>query len=230
MNSSMFSSGLSGRRDTQTCRKVSACLPRSVILSIPRNRSQSEGTALIQKYGQPALLVRSETGNVSALALTLSRELRAASNSDKSVVTGSQPAISNTSQRGSQAHKRNNSGTQASSYGDRSERPSRLKGRDDAIIKWSDLLEKFRSVQERARKASNKSTVHQLDDNPRLVELRITEDLVPIKPTPEPAVRRTQGAPVVPPKDPKDRTKSVGSNFGRQFGRLAGVRARKGGN
>jgi vacuole morphology and inheritance protein 14 len=32
------------------------------------------------------------------------------------------------------------------------ERPNRLKGREESHIKWSELLDKFRSVQERARR------------------------------------------------------------------------------
>lgn len=35
------------------------------------------------------------------------------------------------------------------------ERPNRLKSRDDGGIKWAELLEKFRNVQERARRAQN---------------------------------------------------------------------------
>lgn len=32
------------------------------------------------------------------------------------------------------------------------DRPNRLKGREEGVIRWGELLEKFRSVQERARR------------------------------------------------------------------------------
>lgn len=39
------------------------------------------------------------------------------------------------------------------------DRPNRLKPREEGIIKWNELLEKFRSVQDKAKK-SNKSQTH----------------------------------------------------------------------
>ena len=37
------------------------------------------------------------------------------------------------------------------------DRPNRLKPRDDAAIKWNELLEKFKSVQEKAKRANNRA-------------------------------------------------------------------------
>ncbi|XXH01131.1 hypothetical protein Hte_007483 [Hypoxylon texense] len=91
------------------------------------------------------------------------------------------------------------------------DRPNRLgKGREDNIIRWDQLLEKFRAVQERARRAQRMMDGRNLDDGPGFSELRITE-----KEAPRPA------GPAVPPKDatpapaPPKR-----SGLGRQFGRL----------
>ncbi|KAI1773727.1 vacuole morphology and inheritance protein [Hypoxylon cercidicola] len=91
------------------------------------------------------------------------------------------------------------------------DRPNRLgKGREDGMIRWDQLLEKFRSVQERARRAQRMMDGRSLDDGLGFSELRFTE-----KETPRPA------GPAVPPKDatpaaaPPKR-----SGLGRQFGRL----------
>ncbi|KAI2464513.1 vacuole morphology and inheritance protein [Annulohypoxylon bovei var. microspora] len=90
------------------------------------------------------------------------------------------------------------------------DRPNRLgKGREDGMIRWEQLLEKFRAVQDRARRAQ-RMMEGGLDDGPGFSSLRITE-----KEPPRPA------APAVPPKDstpaaaPQKR-----SGLGRQFGRL----------
>jgi len=47
--------------------------------------------------------------------------------------------------------------TPASSSISFSDRPSRLKSRDDSSIRWTDLLEKFRTTQERARRSQRLS-------------------------------------------------------------------------
>ncbi|KAI1452958.1 vacuole morphology and inheritance protein [Annulohypoxylon moriforme] len=96
----------------------------------------------------------------------------------------------------------------ASSY----DRPNRLgKGREDNIIRWEQLLEKFRTVQDRARRAQRMMEGGGFDDGPAFGGLRITE-----KEPPRPAA-----GPAVPPKDstpaaaPPKR-----SGLTRQFGRL----------
>ena len=93
------------------------------------------------------------------------------------------------------------------------------------MIRWSELLEKFRSVQERARRASGPTSGNQLDSKPRFIDLRNTEGTGPSKPQPEPPARRQPG-PSIQAKEAKDRQKSGG--LGRQFGRLTGVKGRRG--
>ncbi|KAI0880989.1 vacuole morphology and inheritance protein [Annulohypoxylon maeteangense] len=92
------------------------------------------------------------------------------------------------------------------------DRPNRLgKGREDNIIRWEQLLEKFRTVQDRARRAQRLMEGGGLDDGPGFGGIRITE-----KEPPRPAA-----GPAVPPKDstpaaaPPKR-----SGLTRQFGRL----------
>ncbi|KAI1105404.1 vacuole morphology and inheritance protein [Jackrogersella minutella] len=92
------------------------------------------------------------------------------------------------------------------------DRPNRLgKGREDGMIRWEQLLEKFRSVQERARRAQRMMDGGGIDDGPDFSGLRI-----PIKETPRPAP-----TPAVPPKDPATAAAPTKrSGLGRQFGRL----------
>ncbi|KAI1135429.1 vacuole morphology and inheritance protein [Hypoxylon sp. FL0543] len=98
----------------------------------------------------------------------------------------------------------------ASSY----DRPNRLgKGREDGMIRWEQLLEKFRSVQERARRAQRMMDGGGLDDGPDFSGLRITEK----EPPPPP---RPTATPAVPPKDSAPPAPPKRSGLGRQFGRL----------
>lgn len=101
------------------------------------------------------------------------------------------------------------------------DRPNRLKGREEGIIRWGELLEKFRSVQERARRAQRLGG--DLDDRPTLGvgDLRITDGLE-MAPPKAPAGR----APPVPLKDapaPTPPAAKPKSGLGRQFGRLGAV-------
>ncbi|KAI1090487.1 vacuole morphology and inheritance protein [Rostrohypoxylon terebratum] len=91
------------------------------------------------------------------------------------------------------------------------DRPNRLgKGREDNTIRWEQLLEKFRNVQDRARRAQ-RMMEGGLDDGPIFSGLRITEKEVP-RPTPGPAV---------PPKDSTPAAAAPKrSGLTRQFGRL----------
>jgi vacuole morphology and inheritance protein 14 len=103
------------------------------------------------------------------------------------------------------------------------ERPNRLKGREDGIIRWGELLEKFRSVQERARRANRHAGDG--DDGPNfgIGELRLGEGfevkgpkerppLVPAAVAKESAAQGS-AAPAAKPR----------SGLGRQFGRLGGA-------
>ncbi|KAF4823587.1 Protein VAC14-like protein [Colletotrichum siamense] len=93
------------------------------------------------------------------------------------------------------APKVNPSPATSSSY----DRPNRLKGREDGIIRWNELLEKFRSVQERARRAQRHSG--DVDDSRGslgLTDLRLGEG-ADIKGGKE---ARNPSGPPVPVKDP----------------------------
>lgn len=111
------------------------------------------------------------------------------------------------------------SSTPGSSY----DRPPRLKGREEGIIRWSELLEKFRSVQERARRAQRYGG--DMDDGPQfgIGELKIGEatEHKSVKDTGRPG-----NAPPVPAKDvnavPTLTTKAR-TGFGKQLGRFGGA-------
>lgn len=104
------------------------------------------------------------------------------------------------------------------------DRPNRLtKGREEGIIRWAELLEKFRSVQERARRAQRLGG--NMDDGPTLglSDLRMTDGL-------EIAAAKPR-APPVPQKDlatPAPPVPKKSSGLGRQFGRLGGAVAGRG--
>lgn len=100
------------------------------------------------------------------------------------------------------------------------DRPNRLKGREEGIIRWNELLEKFRSVQDRARRAQRPRT-DDMDD--ALGELRLVEraDMRPSRtggPSTMPPPVPLKDAPSPAPPAPKPR-----SGLGRQFGRLGGA-------
>ncbi|KAM5372931.1 hypothetical protein ACJZ2D_007268 [Fusarium nematophilum] len=106
------------------------------------------------------------------------------------------------------------------------DRPNRLKGREDGNIRWVELLEKFRSVQERARRAQRQNVDG--DDMPSMgvSELRIGDASMDTKgkDTRGIAVQPTaQKEPTPAPPVPAKR-----SGLGRQFGRLGGAVAGKG--
>ncbi|KAK3301505.1 vacuolar protein 14 C-terminal Fig4p binding-domain-containing protein [Chaetomium fimeti] len=108
------------------------------------------------------------------------------------------------------------------------DRPNRLKGREEGIIRWGELLEKFRAVQERARRLHRMGGGGDLDD-PSGGDLRLGEaDQRGQGPDaggggtgrgtrgPVPTVKETP--PAKPEPTPKPR-----SGLGRQFGRLGGA-------
>lgn len=104
------------------------------------------------------------------------------------------------------------------------DRPNRLKGRDDSIIRWNELLEKFRSVQERARRLQRGD---EDDVSSALSDLKIGggETAMDAKGT---GREGTGGrAPPVPAKDlpaaaPPAKTRTLGRPFGRLGGAVAG--------
>ncbi|KAK5653549.1 hypothetical protein OQA88_8808 [Cercophora sp. LCS_1] len=98
------------------------------------------------------------------------------------------------------------------------DRPNRLKGREDGIIRWGELLEKFRTVQERARRLQRPGS-GDMDDSYGVSDLRITDE-----------PRKEAARPAVPAKDPPAPTPPAKprSGLGRQFGRLGGAVAGRG--
>ncbi|CAG7565329.1 unnamed protein product [Fusarium equiseti] len=107
------------------------------------------------------------------------------------------------------------------------DRPNRLKSREEGNIRWVELLEKFRSVQERARRAQRQNNMDG-DEMPTMgvSELRIGDGAVDIK------GKETRGVGLqsIPQKEPAPAppvpAKRIG--LGRQFGRLGGAVAGKG--
>ncbi|KAL0467765.1 ARM repeat-containing protein [Neurospora intermedia] len=104
------------------------------------------------------------------------------------------------------------------------DRPNRLKGRDDSIIRWNELLEKFRSVQERARRLQRGD---EDDASSALSDLKIGggDTAMDAKGTGREGIGGR--APPVPAKDlpaaaPPAKTRTLGRPFGRLGGAVAG--------
>jgi vacuole morphology and inheritance protein 14 len=105
------------------------------------------------------------------------------------------------------------------------DRPNRLgKGREEGIIRWEQLLEKFRSVQERARRAQRLMGGGSFDDGTDFSELRASEGWGG-KETGRPGA-------VGPPVPQKDTAAAAATpkrtGLGRQFGRLGATVAGRG--
>ncbi|OTA03391.1 vacuole-associated enzyme activator complex component (Vac14) [Trichoderma parareesei] len=106
------------------------------------------------------------------------------------------------------------------------DRPNRLKGRDDGAIRWVELLEKFRSVQERARRSQRHSMEIEDTLSAGVGDFRMGGDAEP-ESKPRDGIRGGPVGPAVPLKDqaPVVATPPVkkSSGLGRQFGRLGGA-------
>ncbi|KAM3518544.1 hypothetical protein MY4038_010076 [Beauveria bassiana] len=98
------------------------------------------------------------------------------------------------------------------------DRPNRLKGREEGGIRWVELLEKFRSVQEKARRVQRQNK--DIDEIPiiGIGELRIDDGSFDIRGKDG---RATSGNPA-PQKD-TNAPAAKKSGLGRQFGRLGGA-------
>lgn len=104
------------------------------------------------------------------------------------------------------------------------DRPNRLgKGREDGIIRWDQLLEKFRSVQERARRAQRLMGGGGFDDGADFSELRIGDGMGSKE-----MGRPTAAGPPVPQKDSTSAAPPKRTGLGRQFGRLGATVAGRG--
>lgn len=109
------------------------------------------------------------------------------------------------------------------------DRPNRLKAREDGVIRWAELLEKFKSVQEKARRAHKLH--NQIEDgapasntaNDSNKEKALPD--VPKQPfRPSSAGNPTQRA---PPSGPLHKPKSSLGNFGRLTGGVGGRKTKK---
>ncbi|KFG82388.1 hypothetical protein MANI_028264 [Metarhizium anisopliae] len=100
------------------------------------------------------------------------------------------------------------------------DRPNRLKGRDDGGIRWVELLEKFRSVQDRARRVQRHNLEGEDIATTSLGELRMADGPLDLKNS------NRAPAPVVSPAASKELAPTPPvkkSGLGRQFGRLGGA-------
>ena len=112
------------------------------------------------------------------------------------------------------------------------DRPSnRLKSRDDGAIRWTELLEKFRSVQDKARRAHRLQ--NQIEDRPSSSDatkenLKDQSSLdVQSKQLPRPASAGSPAQRMPPPSGPSHKPKSSLGNLGRFAGGVAGRKAKK---
>jgi vacuole morphology and inheritance protein 14 len=110
------------------------------------------------------------------------------------------------------------------------ERPNRLKAREDGGIRWVELLEKFKNVQERARRARGFIGAS-LNGTDGTLEIRPKEKSTDTQPKPT-------AVPILPGNPPRNsvspapqpghtKNRSSLSNLGRFAGNVAGRRAKK---
>ncbi|KLU84559.1 vacuole morphology and inheritance protein 14 [Magnaporthiopsis poae ATCC 64411] len=116
-------------------------------------------------------------------------------------------------------------GTTTPSGGSNYDRTNRLKGREEGIIRWAELLEKFRSVQDRARRAQRPGG--DLDDGGPSLDLRLGESL-DAKPTKDARAGGPSQPPPVPLKDAPPQAKRLGRPVFGRFGGAGGARAKRG--
>ena len=107
------------------------------------------------------------------------------------------------------------------------DRPNRLKTREDGSIKWVELLDKFKAVQEKARRAKTQTHVDDIGNIPSAVIEASKEKELPEVPKqqlrPESAGSGVQRP--TPPSGPMHKPKSSLGKFGRLTG---GVGSRSG--
>lgn len=111
------------------------------------------------------------------------------------------------------------------------DRPNRLKGREEGIIRWGELLEKFRTVQERARRLQRVGGGGGDLDDFGSGDLRISNGAPDAKGQalegPGPGRAAGSGRTVLtkepPPAKAEPPAPKLRSGLGRQFGRLGGA-------
>lgn len=120
------------------------------------------------------------------------------------------------------------SSNQSQTGGSNYDRPNRLKTRDEAIIRWADLLEKFRSVQDKARRMQAHAG-HIGDDGPPMgvgdirlgegLEIKAPKDVRALAGPPMPSLKEPAAA-APPTAAPAVKQRS---GLGRQLGRFGGA-------
>ncbi|KAF2878137.1 vacuolar protein 14 C-terminal Fig4p binding-domain-containing protein [Massariosphaeria phaeospora] len=106
------------------------------------------------------------------------------------------------------------------------ERPNRLKARDEGGVKWTELLDKFKTIQERARRSQRPAN---LDEDGGMSPIQEKEKLIPDAPPKNPGLRPNSAASVNRPlplpagnQSQGHKSKSSLSNLGRFAGGVAG--------
>ncbi|EFX00777.1 vacuole-associated enzyme activator complex component [Grosmannia clavigera kw1407] len=124
--------------------------------------------------------------------------------------------------------------TPTASGGSNFDRPNRLKGREDGIIRWGELLEKFKSVQERARRSQRLAgggVADSINDGIGAIGLgtdfRASDGVLESRGARDPGTTRmaTMGPPALAKESsataaPQQRAKS---SLGKQLGRFGGA-------
>ena len=108
------------------------------------------------------------------------------------------------------------------------DRPNRLKPREEPGIRWTELLEKFKSVQEKARRAHRLE--HQVDDGVSVSNATVTDVKDKALPdVPKQGIRPSSagGVPPRPVVFPRHKHKSSLGNLGRFAGGVAGMKSKK---
>lgn len=101
------------------------------------------------------------------------------------------------------------------------DRPNRLKGREDGGIRWVELLEKFRSVQERARRVQRLNLDGEDISAAGIADLRVGDDS--LEPKSSVRVPAAGVTPMMSVKEANSTAPLKKSGLGRQFGRLGGA-------
>jgi len=105
------------------------------------------------------------------------------------------------------------------------ERPNRLKAREDGGVKWGELLDKFKTMQERARRSQRLSSSGEDMNSPRIQEKERAPEVPPKNPNLRPgSVASASKIPPVPAGAgaPGNKQRSGLSNLGRLAGGVAG--------
>ncbi|KAF2799938.1 ARM repeat-containing protein, partial [Melanomma pulvis-pyrius CBS 109.77] len=104
------------------------------------------------------------------------------------------------------------------------ERPNRLKAREDGGVKWNELLDKFKMIQERARRSQRLSSLGEdMTTSPIQEKEKIPPDVPPKNPNLRPnSAASTSKIPPGPAGTPGHKPRSSLSNLGRFAGGVAG--------